>query len=153
MTAQSLSSENQRLAPDALVYLFALDTRPIRGNDIYHWTPGVLAGAPLGQRILNPCCAGNTNYHFTTGDLVPTVSRAVDVNANYALRGTGSGYAATVGTMTGSQFSRVYPTPANGPLGAPFLFGITPGKTYEFHIMARPIGCQVRVILGFWGGD
>ena len=60
-------AENQRLAPDALVYLFAMDTRPIGGNDIFCWTAGVLAGAPLGQLMPNPCCAGNTDYYFGSG--------------------------------------------------------------------------------------
>lgn len=143
-------AENQRLATDPLVYLFAMDTRPIGGNEIFCWTAGVLAGAPLGQRILNPCCAGNTNYHFGAGNLVPTISRAASVNANFALRDTGSGYAAATGTLAGVEFSRVYPAPADGPGIAPFLFPIVSGKTYEFHLMGRPIGCQMRVVLGYW---
>ena len=143
-------AENQRLAVDALVYLFAMDTRPIGGNDIFCWTAGVLAGAPLGQRILNPCCAGNTNFHMAAGDLVPTISRARAINANYALRDTGSGYAVATGALTGTQFARVMPTPVSGPSGAPQLFQIVAGKTYEFHVMGRPIGCQMRVVLGFW---
>jgi lambda family phage minor tail protein L len=143
-------AENQRLAPDALVYLFALDTKPIGGNDIFCWTPGQLTGPLLPQRIPNPCCAGNTNYYFLTGNLVPTISRAVDINTNFALRDFGSGYAAATGTLSGTQFARVYPTPGSGPSTAPYLFSITAGRTYEFHILARPIGCQVRVMLGFW---
>jgi hypothetical protein len=143
-------AENQRLAPDALVYLFAMDTRPIGGNDIFCWTAGVLAGAPLGQRMPNPCCAGNTDFHWPTGNLVPTISRAVDINANFALRDHGSGYAAATGTLSGVQFARVYPGRANGVRAAPYLFPVTPRKTYEFHIMARPVGCEMRVMLGFW---
>ena len=143
-------AENQRLAPDALVYLFALDTRPIGGADIFCWTAGVLAGATLGQRIINPCCVGNTSFYAAAGDVVPAISRAVDVNANFALRDTGSGHAAATGTLSGTQFARVLPTPANGPGSAPFLFGVVPGKSYEFHLVGRPIGCQMRVLLGFW---
>ena len=143
-------TENQRLAPDALVYMFALDTRPIGGTDIFCWTPGQLTGPLLPQRIPNPCCAGNANFYTAAGNLAPTVSRAVDINANFALRDFGSGYAAAIGTLSGTQFARVYPTPGNGPSAAPYLFPVTAGRTYEFHILARPIGCQVRVMIGFW---
>ena len=153
LNAGQTDAENQRLAPDALVYLFAMDTRPIGGNDIFCWTAGVLAGAPLGQRIPNPCCAGNTNFYVPSGNLIPTISRAVDTNAAFALRDNGSGYAAATGTLSGTQFARVLPTPANGPPSAPYLFSIVPGKTYEFHILARPIGCEMRVMLGFWDAN
>lgn len=39
----AVAAENQRLATDALIYLFIVDTSPIGGADLYRWTPGPLS--------------------------------------------------------------------------------------------------------------
>ena len=129
------------------------------------WTPASLSPAlwldasSLGSLTINGSnqisqwndLSGNAR-HVSQGSLslMPTLSgSSVVFNGGQSL-GRSSYDITGLNDLSGAQFSRVLPTPGNGPSAVPYLFPITAGRTYEFHTLARPIGCQVRVMIGFW---